>query len=132
MGCKSSIQHLISNFVQVIKAYSELLKLPHPINYYYYLDNKVKRTMARQLSSKTRTFGKVRLLLWKNYLVQKRHWIQTIIDVMLPVVLIGFVVCFGFPNILDNRWNSKLSISWEINVDINQNSEFIYPINCKL
>lgn len=35
--------------------------------------------------------GKVRLLLWKNYLLQKRHYIQTLLDIFLPGLI--FVFC---------------------------------------
>lgn len=39
----------------------------------------------------TNTFGKIRLLLWKNYLLQLRHPIQTAVDVLLPVLI--FLLC---------------------------------------
>lgn len=39
----------------------------------------------------TNTFGKIRLLLWKNYLLQLRHPIQTAVDILLPVVI--FLLC---------------------------------------
>lgn len=35
-------------------------------------------------------FGKVRLLLWKNFLLQKRHKFHTIIDIFLPVCFFLF------------------------------------------
>lgn len=39
----------------------------------------------------TNTLGKIRLLLWKNYLLQLRHPIQTAVDVLLPVLI--FLLC---------------------------------------
>lgn len=39
----------------------------------------------------TNALGKVRLLLWKNFILQKRHRIQTLVDVFLPVLF--FVFC---------------------------------------
>lgn len=36
-------------------------------------------------------FGKIRLLLWKNYLLQLRHYIQTTVDIFLPVLF--FMLC---------------------------------------
>lgn len=33
----------------------------------------------------TSAASKVRLLLWKNYLLQKRHKVHTIVDIFLPV-----------------------------------------------
>lgn len=34
---------------------------------------------------------KVALLLWKNYLTQKRRWIQTVIDILVPVILVAII-----------------------------------------
>ncbi|XP_031625623.1 ATP-binding cassette sub-family A member 3-like [Contarinia nasturtii] len=48
---------------------------------------------AASQPNNTTTFGKIRLLLWKNWLLQKRHKIHTIVDVFLPVL---FFVFFAF------------------------------------
>jgi len=32
------------------------------------------------------------LLLWKNWLIQKRHKIQILIDLSLPIMLVGVLV----------------------------------------
>lgn len=45
---------------------------------------------AASLSNQTTAFGKVRLLLWKNFLLQKRHKIHTIVDIFLPVLFFLF------------------------------------------
>lgn len=39
----------------------------------------------------TDALGKVRLLLWKNFLLQKRHRVHTVVDIFLPVLF--FVFC---------------------------------------
>lgn len=41
-------------------------------------------------SSQASTWAKVRLLLWKNWLLQKRHKIHTIVDIFLPVFFFLF------------------------------------------
>lgn len=41
-------------------------------------------------------FGKVRLLLWKNYIIQKRHKVHVFFDTVLPVCLfLLFVWIYG-------------------------------------
>lgn len=40
---------------------------------------------------RTNAIAKVRLLLWKNFLLQKRHRIHTCVDIFLPVLF--FVFC---------------------------------------
>lgn len=35
-------------------------------------------------------FRKIRLLLWKNCLIQLNHWFQLTIDIFLPVLLFVF------------------------------------------
>lgn len=46
-------------------------------------------------------FGKVRLLLWKNFLIQKRHKFHTIIDVFLPVCF--FLLCAWSQSKVENN-----------------------------
>lgn len=46
--------------------------------------------MSFALSKKITVAGKVRLLLWKNFTLQKRHYYQTIFDVFVPVVFFIF------------------------------------------
>lgn len=41
-------------------------------------------------SGQMSTFDKLFLLLWKNYLLQIRHYIQTILDVILPLLIFLF------------------------------------------
>lgn len=38
----------------------------------------------------TNAFVKVRLLLWKNFLLQKRHRVHTLVDIFLPVLFFVF------------------------------------------
>lgn len=38
------------------------------------------------------TLQKLRLLLWKNFLLLKRHPIQTVVDIFLPVLFVGGLV----------------------------------------
>lgn len=51
--------------------------------------------MTLSLPKPTSSLEKVHLLLWKNYLLQKRHYIQTLFDIFLPVVLILIFVKIG-------------------------------------
>lgn len=52
--------------------------------------------MTLSLPKKTTTIGKVRLLLWKNFLLQKRHYFQTFFDIILPVIFfILFVLSYA-------------------------------------
>lgn len=37
-------------------------------------------------------FGKVRLLLWKNFLIQIRHWVHTIFDLLLPIGVFSLII----------------------------------------
>lgn len=46
--------------------------------------------MSIALSKKITVAGKVRLLLWKNFTLQKRHYFQTFFDVFLPVIFFIF------------------------------------------
>lgn len=48
--------------------------------------------MSLMLSKKMTTGGKLRLILWKNYLLQKRHYFQTFFDIFLPVIVFIFYV----------------------------------------
>lgn len=45
--------------------------------------------VSPQRSSSTGT--KIRLLLWKNFLIQTRHKLHTIVDICLPVLF--FLIC---------------------------------------
>lgn len=40
--------------------------------------------------SQITALAKLRLLLWKNFLIQKRHKIHTFVDIFLPVIVITF------------------------------------------
>ena len=40
----------------------------------------------------TSNWQKFRLLLWKNYILQKRHLIQTILEIILPLVFVVVLV----------------------------------------
>lgn len=40
----------------------------------------------------TTNWAKFRLLMWKNYLLQWRHKIQTIVEILVPIVLCGLLV----------------------------------------
>lgn len=44
----------------------------------------------RKNSGQMSTFDKLFLLLWKNHLLQIRHYIQTILDVTLPLLIFLF------------------------------------------
>lgn len=48
--------------------------------------------MSLSLPKKTTTLGKVRLLLWKNFLLQKHHYLQTFFDICLPVIFFASFV----------------------------------------
>lgn len=39
---------------------------------------------------RTNAIRKVRLLLWKNHLLQRRHYIQTSVEILLPVLFFVF------------------------------------------
>lgn len=51
--------------------------------------------MTLLLPKPTSSLEKVQLLLWKNFLLQKRHYIQTAFDVFLPVAFIFLFVGIG-------------------------------------
>ena len=40
----------------------------------------------------TSNLQKFRLLLWKNYILQKRHILQTVLEVLLPLVFVVVLV----------------------------------------
>lgn len=40
----------------------------------------------------TSNFQKFRLLLWKNYVLQKRHKWQTVLEILLPLVFVVVLV----------------------------------------
>lgn len=66
------------------------------------------------LPKQTNAFGKVRLLLWKNFLLQKRHRIQTLVDIFLPVVF--FVFCAWLQKSIGTQPNPQnIYTSLEIN-----------------
>lgn len=44
------------------------------------------------LTPSTTNWEKFRLLMWKNYLLQWRHKIQSIIEIAVPIVLCGLLV----------------------------------------
>lgn len=44
------------------------------------------------LTSSTTNWDKFRLLMWKNYLLQWRHKIQSIVEIAVPIVLCGLLV----------------------------------------
>lgn len=46
--------------------------------------------MSLALSKKITVAGKVRLLLWKNFTLQKRHYFQTIFSTFVPVLFFIF------------------------------------------
>lgn len=40
----------------------------------------------------TSAFEKFRLLSWKNWTIQSRHWIQTIFEVLIPVLCCAVIL----------------------------------------
>lgn len=51
--------------------------------------------MASQKSSHPKqigAFGKVRLLVWKNFLIQIRHKFHTVLDLLMPIVFFSLIV----------------------------------------
>jgi ATP-binding cassette, subfamily A (ABC1), member 3 len=57
---------------------------------------------------------KFRTLLWKNWILQKRHWKNCIIELMLPVLLVVFVTSLKKESSKDqNEFESSVS-SYEI------------------
>lgn len=72
------------------------------------IDDKVIGTMTPSLPKQTSAWKKVRLLLWKNFLLQKRHWIQTAFDLFLPVL---FTLLFVWDAQLENSSHKSTSDS---------------------
>lgn len=57
--------------------------------------NGVAMNIDRATPTKPRQSGfgqKISLLLWKIYLMQKRHYIQTLVEISLPAVLLFPVI----------------------------------------
>lgn len=40
----------------------------------------------------TSNFEKFNLLLWKNYILGLRHWVQTIFEVLIPVICCALLI----------------------------------------
>lgn len=40
----------------------------------------------------TSAFEKFRLLSWKNWTIQSRHWVQTIFEVLIPVLCCSVIL----------------------------------------
>lgn len=52
------------------------------------------RLTASALVVMWKDFKKLKLLLWKNLLIQKRHPIQSFIEILLPAIMAGIMVMF--------------------------------------
>lgn len=54
---------------------------------------------------RTNAVAKVRLLLWKNFLLQKNHRYHTIVDIFLPVLF--FIFCAWLQKNIGTRDNPQ-------------------------
>lgn len=45
--------------------------------------------------------GQIRLLLWKNWLMKKRHYIRTAFEIFIPLVL--FFILWGIKDHVDAK-----------------------------
>lgn len=54
----------------------------------------------------TSSFSKFFLLLWKNWVIQKRHWVQTFFEIFIPVAFTGLLILFRSllnPEVIENE-----------------------------
>lgn len=79
--------------------------------------------MTPSLPKQTSAWKKVRLLLWKNFLLQKRHWFQTALDLFLPVLFTFMFVWESGKSIDKNNDNATIpsnkdsSLKWDKSYD---------------
>lgn len=68
----------------------------------------IKRYNARVSTTMGATnFRKLRLILWKNWLLQWRHKVQTVIELLLPIVSVLLLIMMrSLINIRDFNENS--------------------------
>lgn len=62
--------------------------------------------MSIALSKKITVAGKVRLLLWKNFTLQKRHYFQTTLSTFVPVIFFVFYAILYLSNGSDGSYYS--------------------------
>ncbi|XP_018027772.1 phospholipid-transporting ATPase ABCA1 [Hyalella azteca] len=55
-------------------------------------NTKTLNDSANKNSADQKWYSKLRLLIWKNFLLRKRHWILTIFEVLLPTLLFALLV----------------------------------------
>ena len=73
---------------------------------------------SRHAPAKTGSGAKFILLLWKNYILQKRHIWQTVLEIVIPVLLSGLLMTMRWAIELESITESTPFKPFPINPEI--------------
>lgn len=80
--------------------------------------------METQPPSSTSNFSKFRLLMWKNYLLQWRHKVQAVVEILIPVLLCGILVLIR--NLVDPQTVDKQTLFYPFRVSNLDDLRYVY------
>lgn len=71
--------------------------------------------METKTPSSTSNFSKFRLLMWKNYLLQWRHKVQAVVEILIPVLLCGILVLIR--NLVETQTVDKQTLFYPFRIN---------------